>query len=213
MKADFWHNRWKNNDTGWHEPAANAALTTNIQHLAHTSGARVFVPMCGKTLDIHWLLENGYNVTGAELNEPAVQELFDELGKTPEVTQHGEHTRYQTPDLTVWVGDILTLSRALLGEVDALYDRGALVALPESMRQQYTPHLIDITDAAPQLLVAFHYDQSHMEGPPFSISETELVRDYDTRYQRTELSRRSIEDHFPADVDIEEVVWLLRPNI
>jgi thiopurine S-methyltransferase len=39
----------------------------------------VFLPLCGKTLDIHWLLSNGYPVAGSELGEVAVKQLFSEL--------------------------------------------------------------------------------------------------------------------------------------
>ena len=38
----------------------------------------VFVPLCGKSLDMVWLLEQGFSVTGCEISELAVQQFFTE---------------------------------------------------------------------------------------------------------------------------------------
>ncbi len=58
----------------------------------------------------------------------------------------------------------------LLGQVDANYDRAALIAVPKDLRQCYTRHLIDITASAPQLLISYFFDQQLInEHPPFSI--------------------------------------------
>jgi hypothetical protein len=46
----------------------------------------VFLPLCGKTLDIQWLLSRGYGVAGSELSKIAVEQLFSELGVEPNIT-------------------------------------------------------------------------------------------------------------------------------
>ncbi len=92
MDASFWHNRWQTNQTGWHERAVNPLLITHFPSLNVPPGGRVFVPLCGKSLDLGWLLSRGYAVAGAELSELAVTQLFAELGMEPTVSQKSEST-------------------------------------------------------------------------------------------------------------------------
>lgn len=182
MEADFWHTRWENMQIGFHEGEVNRMLAAHLGALDLAPGARIFLPLCGKTRDIAWLLAQGYRVAGAELSEIAVRQLFEELGVAPETTDHGALRRYSAPGLDVFVGDIFDLTADLLGPVDAVYDRAALVALPATMRGRYTAHIATITAHAPQLLVTFEYDQSIMAGPPFSLSEAEVRARYGTYY-------------------------------
>ena len=87
----------------------------------------------------------------------------------------GSHRRYSADGIDIFAGDIFEITADVLGPVDAVYDRAALVALPEGMRRRYAAHLAGITAVAPQLLVTFEYDQAEMDGPPFSITEEEAM--------------------------------------
>ena len=80
MDANFWHNKWANNEIAFHRSNANPLLVNNIKALALAEGSLIFIPLCGKTLDIAWLLSNGYRVAGVELVESAIKQLFAELG-------------------------------------------------------------------------------------------------------------------------------------
>ena len=42
------------------------------------SGCSIFVPLCGKTLDLIWLNEKGHTVMGCELSEVAAKQFFEE---------------------------------------------------------------------------------------------------------------------------------------
>lgn len=188
MEADFWHTRWENMQIGFHEGTVNRMLAAHLGVLGLDPGARIFLPLCGKTRDIARLLGQGYRVAGVELSEIAVRQLFEELGVAPDMTDHGTLRRYAAPGLDVFAGDIFDLSAGHLGPVDAVYDRAALVALPEGMRQRYAAHVCEITGTAPQLLVTFEYDQSVMAGPPFSLSESDVRSCYASRYRITLLA-------------------------
>jgi len=179
MDSEFWHQRWQNNQIGFHNAEANPLLLTYFHELAMARDSRVFVPLCGKTRDIGWLLSQGYRVAGAELSELAIEQLFAELVVQPEITDAGEVKRYSAPDLDVYVGDIFKLTANTLGTVDAVFDRAALVALPEDMRDRYARHLTEITSNVPQLLLTFEYDQTQMPGPPFSVCDQEVRRHYE----------------------------------
>lgn len=141
MDAEFWPRKWADNDIGFHERELNPLLVGHLPALALAKGCRVFPPLCGKTLEIHWLLSRGYHVAGVELSRKAVEELFVELGVAPVVSACGQLERFSAPGVDVFVGDFFDLSSALLGPVDATYDRAALVALPEGTRGRYAAHL------------------------------------------------------------------------
>ncbi|MFG1397326.1 thiopurine S-methyltransferase [Roseixanthobacter pseudopolyaromaticivorans] len=175
MDLDFWRSKWENNQIAFHEGKPNALLVKHLAHLNLRPGARIFVPLCGKTRDISWLLSQGFEVVGAELSALAVEGLFADLGVSPEISALGPLTRCSAPGIDIFIGDIFELTQETLGPVDAVYDRAALVALPELLRARYAAHLIEITGAAPQLLICFDYDQSLIAGPPFAVS-TEHTR-------------------------------------
>jgi thiopurine S-methyltransferase len=210
MDANFWHQRWEKMEIGFHLSEANPLLVSHFRALALAAGSRVFVPLCGKTLDIAWLLANGYHVAGAELSEIAIEQLFDMLGVQPTVTQAGRLKRYSAQDIDIFVGDIFDLTADLLGKVDAIYDRAALVALPQAMRDQYTSHLRAVTRHASQLLICFEYDQSLVEGPPFSIGEEEVRRQYETHYNIQLLATQGMPDGLKGKYPAKESVWLLK---
>lgn len=208
MEEQFWQQKWQRGEIGFHEGKPNALLVRHLPALGLAPGARLFLPLCGKTRDIGWLLAQGYRVAGAELSRLAIEQLFAELGVAPVIAEAGPLTRFEAPGLVVFVGNIFDLDRGTLGAVDGVYDRAALVALPEPMRERYAAHLIAITDAAPQLLVSFDYDQSRMEGPPFAVTPAEIARHYDTAYRIACLQRRAVDGGIRG-VPSQEAIWHL----
>ena len=210
MDTQFWHDRWASNEIGFHKSEANPLLVTYFKELALAKGSRVFVPLCGKTLDIPWLLSNGYLVAGAELSSIAIDQLFAELGITPTIRKSGGMDHYHANNIDIFVGDLFDVTRTMLGQVDALYDRAALVALPETIRRRYAAHVTDITDHAPQLLICYEYDQRAAEGPPFSVSREEVQRHYAHRYQLRLLTSADVPGGLKGKCAATEHVWLLR---
>ena len=210
MNIDFWNQKWEKNEIGFHESKPNPLLVAYFKELDLVKTSRVFLPLCGKTLDIVWLLSKGLRVTGAELSKLAIEQLFIELGVEPEITECGNAKRYRATNIDVFVGDFFCLSSDVLGPVDAIYDRAALVALPEEMRKRYTTHLLEITGAAEQLLITFEYDQSLMKGPPFSLSNDEVNRHYKDAYNLTHLGNIAVPGGLKGICKATENIWLLK---
>jgi thiopurine S-methyltransferase len=210
MDPSFWHQRWEKNEIAFHESQANPVLVSHFNELSLAKGSRVFVPLCGKTLDISWLLSNGYRVAGAELSQIAIEQLFMELGLQPEISRVGEVEQWSDKNLDICVGDIFAVSRKMLGPVDAIYDRAALVAFPEEMRNRYTMHLTEITGKAPQLLICYDYDQSLMPGPPFSIRNEEVHRHYADTYEVSLLASTDVPGGLKGKCAAKENVWRLK---
>jgi thiopurine S-methyltransferase len=207
MDAGFWHRRWHKNEIAFHEKNANPLLLKHFGTLSLQRNQRVFVPLCGKTLDIAWLLANGFRVVGAELIPLAIEQLFAELGVQPTITDAGTLKHYSAENIDIFVGDIFALDAATLGHVDAVYDRAALVALPDALRAQYAAHLMQITSTAPQLLICYEYEQSTQAGPPFSVSAEEVQQHYRAYYSITPLETTDVPGGLKGLSPARESVW------
>ncbi|WP_169566565.1 thiopurine S-methyltransferase [Sneathiella limimaris] len=213
MEADFWHDRWEKGQLGFHQPVVNGRLQTHLSQVASGPDQRIFLPLCGKTLDMTWLLSEGFQVCGVELSKLAIQQYFEEQKVEPIVTRAGAFDLYQAPNLDLFVGDFFDLTSETLGPVDAIYDRAALVALPEDMRQKYATKLMEVTGNAPQLLLTFNYDQTLLQGPPFSIT-SEMIEDYYSKdYEISLLESFTLPNGLRPTVPAVEQAWYLRPNL
>lgn len=207
MKHKFWHDKWQSNNIGFHLSSPNPLLIKHIQSLNLQPQARIFIPLCGKSLDIHWLLQQGFHITGIDLSPIAIEELISELKLEFTVSQVGDLTDYFHQSIDLYVGDFFELNIDHISKIDATYDRAALVALPEHMRETYTQHLVQLTQNAPQLLISFEYDQDLLAGPPFSVPEQEIRKYYASHYQIKQLA--SEYEKLKGKVDAKENVWLL----
>ena len=209
MDVNFWQERWETNDIGFHRPEAHPWLVTYLDRLSLKPPSRIFLPLCGKSRDIAWLLNQGFQVVGAELSQRAIEQLFGELERNYTATQLGELKHYRAENLDVLVGDFFRVSGEGLGSVAAVYDRAALVALPEAMRRRYATHLMNITQRAPQLLITFDYDQQRMEGPPFSVNEAEIDRHYGDFYEVTPIVQTDVPGGLKGKCAAIERAWHL----
>ncbi|KXU99700.1 thiopurine S-methyltransferase [Gluconobacter potus] len=209
--AVFWQEKWERGETGFHEPQANPLLTRHIAALDLLAGAQIFVPLCGMSQDMVWLAGQGYHVTGCELSDVAVRRFFSDLGLTPAIVQAGPLRRFFAGSISILEGNIFDLTPGLLGPMDAIYDRAALIAFPEDLRRAYVAHLLSLTGPVPELLVTLDYDQSCLKGPPFSVSEASLRSYYGKAYTLTLLESRAVEGGLKGRCPASENVWRLSP--
>ena len=210
MEASFWHERWKLNQIGFHIDNTNPLLTNHIGKLNLSKNSRIFLPLCGKTLDIAYLLDQGFSVVGIELSEVAVTALFNELNVKPEIATINSLKIYKAENINIFVGDFFDLNAELLGDIDAIYDRASLIALPVTMRQDYTKHLTKITQNTQQLLICLEYDQAAIKGPPFSISADEVKQHYENIYSIQCAESNSINNGKLQNHNATENAWILK---
>lgn len=220
MNTEFWQQCWQDNRIHFHRSKVNPRLVAHIDALpikATHNSARILVPLCGKSVDMIWLAEQGYDVVGIELATLAVEQFFAELKIAPTLTQYGKlshyHAQYGTQNIDIWQGDIFDITASDVGRVDAIYDRAALVALPDegkpSLRQRYTEQLISISNKAPQLLLTFDFDQQQCPAPPFAIKPQQLATYYEQAYNITLLEKRASNKVIKEGVFGYYMVWLL----
>lgn len=216
LEHDFWHERWRTRQIGFHQPGPHPCLERWWPTLDVAPGARVYVPLCGKSIDMVWLAVRGYRVVGSELSPLAVQEFFGEQhGRSAAIDQHGPFRRHSAGAFEILEGDALLLTPELLGPVHAAYDRAALVALPPSMREAYAASFAALVPAQSHtLLVAFEYAQPMRDGPPFSVEPDEIQRLYGEQFRIRELERIDIIAQSPKFAEaglesLQEVVYSL----
>ena len=147
MDPDFWHDRWRNAQIGFHQPRPNEKLITHWPELGSPAASPVFVPLCGKSLDMVWLAERGHRVIGIELSEVAIDEFFKGQNLTPETRQIGFLRLKSAGPYKLYCGDYFAMSPELLDGTRTIYDRAALIALPPEMRRSYTAHLDELFGA------------------------------------------------------------------
>lgn len=221
MTPEFWHKRWQEKRIGFNQSAVNPLLTEYIDHLDLAVGSRIFVPLCGKSIDMVWLAAQGYDVVGVELVETAVQAFFAEQNIQPIVSQHVENPdiKYYQGQLvdgdeqrtiTLWAADIFALTSTDLGTIDAIYDKAALIALPADMRPDYSEQIRKVSDNAPQLLITLNYDQSKKDGPPFSINHEQVQQYYGSHYQICKLASEPSSIGSAPNLKVTEHIWLLK---
>lgn len=201
MDAGFWQQRWREGKTGFHQDRPTPLLEQYWDAVAAAPGSRVFVPLCGKSLDMAWLASQGHRVLGVELSAMAVRAFYDEHGLAPSIEQHPAGDIYRAGDVDIVRGDAFALDADTLRDCAGVFDRGALIALPPDMRRRYASELYARLPAGCRgLVVTLEYPAHEKAGPPFSVPEAE-VRDLFGRDWRIEvLVRRDILDAQPAFV-------------
>ena len=209
--SEDWLGRWDQGRIGWHEPAGNEGLKSFWPDIAIPGS--VLVPLCGRTPDLMWLAQRGHAVVGVELSKIAIEGFFADHDLEFELDSAGPLSRYSAThhSLTLYCGDYFDFQSP---PFDALYDRGALVALGEDLRPRYVEHTRQLLKpGAMRLVITLEYDQRIVNGPPFSVSADELATYWD---DLTRVGEKNDIDNCPPKFrkaglsDIEEVFWLSR---
>ena len=210
-----WVTRWREGRIQFHVDKVNPILDRYVDRLLPEGLGRVLVPLCGKSVDLGWLVDRGHEVVGVELAEKAVEDLFKELGRSPTISTQDVFQSWRSDGLEVLVGDLFELDANVSGKFDAIWDRAAFVALRPSDRDRYAPHLQEFLRPNGRILLStISYDGSKMEGPPFSVSANEVHRHFGNSW-----SVEKLEESINADPNqcftengidrVLEEVWLI----
>jgi thiopurine S-methyltransferase len=216
MDADFWLTRWRDGRTFFHRPEVLPLLKQYWPALALPSGSRVLVPLCGKSLDMIWLAEQGLRVLGVELSQVGVEQFFAENGLHPEIHESAMGSHYCAGNIEIICGDIFKLDALTLSGCTGIYDRAALIALPPEMRAKYVWHVYgQLADRYQGILITLDYAQERMGGPPFSVPDSEVQALYAGHGEARIVDRRDILAEEPKFAErglaaLEEIVYRVR---
>lgn len=214
----LWQQCWRDNDIEFHQKTVNTALIRFWSALGLAPGDRIFVPLCGKSLDLLWLAAQGHSVIGVELSPIAVRALFKAGRMQPARRKLGKFTLWQSGRIDILCGDLFDLTASDLGNVAAVFDRASLTALPEDIRHAYLAQLLKIVPAACKilLLTTEEPEAGETEDQPFAIAE-----EISSIYARTyDIDLSHVESLFEADADplikervrIEHKAYVMTPK-
>lgn len=175
MESNPWRERWREGRIGFHLTAPNPLLVAHAD--VFPEGARVLVPLCGKSLDLGWLAARGHSVVGVELVEDAARAFFAEAGLSPERREDGPFIHYQSGNVEILVGDLFDANPVRLGQFDAVFDRASMIALPEPVRARYVPLVRSLLKPGGVVLL-ITLDADVGGGPPFALPDAEVRRLY-----------------------------------
>lgn len=190
--SNYWQEKWAANDIAFHQSQVNAHL---IQYFTDELPGKVLVPLCGKTRDMRWLAERGHDVIGVELSEMACVHFFAEQGLAYRKESTKDFTIFHGEKISIWCGDFFKFPKDSTKEITAVYDRAALIALPENLRSRYADQLTALCPAETRiLLLTIEYDQTLLAGPPFSVSREEVRARFGAKFRTEELASPLIDD-------------------
>ncbi len=217
MSNQQWKAKWKRDDIAFHQLQINPLLPQFWPTLGLTVGDTVLVPLCGKSLDMDWLLDAGYKVFGIELSNIAIQAFFAGRGLVPNRQRHGRFIRWSHGHVEIWCGDLFDLCAADLLEISAIYDCAALTALPEATRSQYVRHLGALLPSASQILLLTTESADEITTVlPLAI-DSEVASLYASRYSIELLHGNQcmkVDPEYPHEAArmLEEKVYRMRPH-
>lgn len=193
-----WLERWREGRIGFHLDRTHPFLKRHQDWLLPSAGARVLVPLCGKSVDLSWLAKRGHEVVGVEIAPRAAEEFYETLGQSASVADQGAFQSWTTKGIEFLVGDMFDLDPGVVGRFDAIWDRAALIALSPDDRVRYVRLLLDLLEPGGRMLLCtLWYDESKMEGPPFSVRGDEVRRHYENVLPLEKLEEKDVTDGNP----------------
>jgi len=203
MEIDFWLERWSRGETGFHQDRINPYLGYYYGEkgapLEQRSDLKVFVPLCGKSKDLEWLQQSGYDSVGVECSDLAVEQFFAEQQLNYTKINLENHVSYKADKLEILLGDFFTLHADDIGNITDIYDRASLIALPKDMRREYVNKITELQKPGTRtLLITLTYPENEMDGPPFSVSEEGVNELYRDNFRVEKLAAKSILEDEPG---------------
>ncbi len=178
VEHEFWRELWSDGRVDFHQPTGHPRLSDLVADLPI---GRALVPLAGKSVDIVALRHRGYEVVAVELVEQALRAFAEEqpaLGLAPHHGQLGFELRGD--GVRFMAADFFEVDESEVGRFDLVYDRAALIALPPSRRPAYVDHLRRLLRPDGRVAaLTVEYDETEMDGPPFSVSPAAVSALYD----------------------------------
>lgn len=223
-KLESWTDLWKNEKQAWHSDSVDEYLMKYLERCGWREEAyfNVLVPLCGKTVDIKWLLDRGCRVFGVEGVEQAVEALFHQHNLTYTIAplQHND-SLYQCESLPlkVFKCNFFDFPKYNTEKFEMVWDRGSFGSVQPCFRNKYVEVLKQAyASNFHHLISTLTYDQAeYTGGAPYSVDlqttkqtfgdtiSTELLE----RIECLEYARKSISTSLTA---VHRHIFLLTPH-
>ena len=208
--AEYWEKRWEEKNTSWHREAVNKKLIKYLHELSGgRSNVRVFVPLCGKSIDMLWLVAQGHEVVGVELSKLAIESFFQENNLEFSVEKVKLAVAVDLVDvykcvgkkITIFCCDLFVVSKDDFGKrFDAIWDRGSLSAILPAFGdrgKRYTKKMRSLlADDGNYLLESHFYEVDRNNEPPASLSMEFRNKLYEQNFVLRELEVEKSDEDF-----------------
>tara|TARA_B100001250_G_C19613582_1_gene706099 strand:- start:164 stop:808 length:645 start_codon:yes stop_codon:yes gene_type:complete len=172
-----WELRWKEGRIGFHLSNVNSYLNHHFEKIFVKKVEKIFVPLCGKSIDLTWLAGRIKKVVGVEYVRKPVEDFFLENKIKYTIKNVGQFELFKSDSIDIYHGDYFALKDQKIGKFDAIYDRASIVAIESSQRREYVGQLMDLLNIdGIILLITLEYDQNQMYGPPYSVPLSEVEK-------------------------------------
>lgn len=189
MENTDWLKAWIDNNIRFHNEEYNTNLVKYWDDFTGGEKGTVFVPLCGKTLDMKYFNENGHNVYGVELSRIAVESFFNEN----KITYKKDGHLFYSNDIFLYNEDLFELNKSHFRDVKFIYDRASIIALPHDIRLKYVSWLKSTFPNTPMFVQTIDFNNKEL-GPPFSIDESMINEYYGKEYNVNSVSTVEFEN-------------------
>lgn len=194
MELSYWLSRWNKGNTGFHMEKGYPGLSISWPTLSIPPEPIVLIPLAGKSVDILWIADRAKKVICSEISSIAIEQFFDQHEMKFSKTRFASFEIYHSQNIEFWCGDFMKLPQNKIGEVDLIYDKASIVALPEKMRNTYSKKIISLSSDKTKILMhLLSYDQSEMSGPPFSVDPHEIKHLFSGNFDIHFLQKNSLD--------------------
>ncbi len=172
-----WIERWKNNDIPFHLEEVNPLLRKHLNHFNIQRGMRVLVPLCGKSVDMIFLQNLGLSVVGIEGVSLAIDQFFSHHNLDVQKQQHRGFDVHHTSAIDIVHADFFKLPKEYFEPFDLIYDRASIIAIDPTKRKDMINMLFRLLKPKGEMfLITVQHPDDFFSGPPFSITEHELIQ-------------------------------------
>ncbi|XP_033730711.1 probable thiopurine S-methyltransferase [Pecten maximus] len=210
-----WLGCWEKKTSPWHHDDVHEAIEKHHEILmtSLTAKNKIFIPLCGKTVDIKWLADRGNEVVGLEASEIAVKELFTEqnIEYTSEDAPAVKGKLYRSTDnkIKVYCCDLFLFSAEIESGFSGIWDRGSLVALSPADQKRYIELIKTLIHPGIGYLLEIP-DRDPNNGPPFFISLENLQEGFGPNCSVTKLCAV---EKLPPTADIKSMPDMKGMNV
>lgn len=201
---NIWKEKWEEGKSVWHKSNPNPLLVEFFNRFDADSlkNKRILVPMCGKSVDMKWLYDQGMSVVGVDVVELAVKQFFCDNNMEYEVKDSsipGATLFHHDERMSILLCDIFNINTEVIGgPCSYIWDRGALGAIQYTEVEKYTKIVESVlADDAQGLIECFTFDRGLIPGPPYAVTKEEVFEYYSCNFFVEQLCKRK-ESELPS---------------
>lgn len=177
LDANFWNERWKNQETGWDIGYASPAIVRFFSNI-EDKNVRILIPGCGNAYEAEFLLNQGFKyITILDIAPKAVELLQEKFKKQSEIK--------------IVCDDFFKHS----GQYDIIVEQTFFCAIDPQLRSSYAKKTSELLTENGEIVgLLFNKEFSNQE-PPFGGTKEEYISIFKKHFEI--ISMENCQDSIP----------------